>query len=74
MRVTYDPATGAAYLYLVDRIGPGEARRQEVVLDGRMVLDFDEGGKLLGIEILEGDVLLRSETVEGAKLPGGGHD
>ncbi len=74
MRVTYDPATGAAYLYLVDRIKPGEAKRQEVVLDGRLVLDFDEGGKLLGIEILEGDVMLRAETVEGAKVPGGSDD
>jgi uncharacterized protein YuzE len=65
--MTYDPSGGAAYVYLVDRIAPGEAKRQEVVLDGQVVLDLDAHGKLLGIEIIEGDSLLRPETIASAE-------
>jgi uncharacterized protein YuzE len=69
MRVTYDPADGMAYVYLVDDIKPGEAKRQEVTEDG-LVLDYDADGKLLGIEILGADRLLRPETIERAERPG----
>jgi uncharacterized protein YuzE len=66
MRLTYDPEARAAYVYLVDRIEPGEAKRQEVVLDGGVVLDLDAEGRLLGIEIVDGS-LLRPETLRAAE-------
>jgi uncharacterized protein YuzE len=65
MRVTYDPGSDAAYVYLVDHINPGEATRQEVA--GRLILDFDEAGKLLGIEILQAARMLRAETIRSAQ-------
>jgi uncharacterized protein YuzE len=68
--MTYDPEARAAYVYLVDRIAPGEAKRQEVVLDGQVVLDLDEHGKLLGVEIIYADSLLRPETIARAEQRG----
>jgi uncharacterized protein YuzE len=65
MRITHDPAADAAYVYLVDRIEPGESKRQEVT-EGGLVLDYDADGKLLGIEILYAGRLLRPETIESA--------
>lgn len=68
MRITYDPGDGgAAYVYLVDRISPGEAKRQVVTLDGQVLLDLDAEGRLLGVEILGADRLLRPETLAAAK-------
>jgi uncharacterized protein YuzE len=51
-RVTYDAEANAAYIYLADAIGRGEAVRQQVV-DGDIILDFDASGRLLGIEVLD---------------------
>ncbi len=59
-------------VYLVDRIDPGESKDQVVALDGSVVFDFDARGKLLGIEILRADSLLRPETMEAAEVPGAG--
>jgi uncharacterized protein YuzE len=68
--MTYDAEAKAAYVYLVDPIAPGEAKRQEVVLDGQVVLDLDEHGKLLGVEIIYADLLLRPETIARAERIG----
>jgi uncharacterized protein YuzE len=65
MRITYEG--GDAYVHLVDRIAPGEAKRQEVVFDGQLVLHLDPNGRLLGIEILDADALLRPETIASAE-------
>jgi uncharacterized protein YuzE len=67
--MTYDAEAKAAYVYL-DPIAPGEAKRQEVVLDGQVVLDLDEHGKLLGVEIIYADLLLRPETLARAERIG----
>ena len=52
MRMTYDPAADAMYLYLTERAaeGPRVARTEEVA-PGTM-LDFDSDGRVIGIEIL----------------------
>jgi uncharacterized protein YuzE len=52
MRMTYDPAADAAYLYLTER-GPEapEVARTEEVAPGVM-LDFDPESRVLGVEIL----------------------
>jgi uncharacterized protein YuzE len=50
MKATYDPEADAMYVYLR---GPSiTVARTAVLEDGRMV-DFDEAGKPLGVEILE---------------------
>jgi uncharacterized protein YuzE len=52
MRVTYDPAADAMYLYLTERSpGAPEVARTEEVATGVM-LDFDAQDRVLGVEIL----------------------
>ena len=52
MRVTYDPAADAMYLYLTERpSGSPEIARTEEVAAGVM-LDLDGDGRVIGIEIL----------------------
>jgi uncharacterized protein YuzE len=52
MRMTYDPAADAVYLYITEP-SPDDAavRRTEEVADGLM-LDFDVDGHVVGVEIL----------------------
>jgi uncharacterized protein YuzE len=52
MRMTYDPAADAMYLYLTERVAEGaSATRTEEVAPGVM-LDFDGAGRVIGIEML----------------------
>jgi uncharacterized protein YuzE len=51
MRITYDPAADAMYLYLTERSGGPEVARTEEVAPGLM-LDFDNDGRVIGIEVL----------------------
>jgi uncharacterized protein YuzE len=74
MRVTYDPAVNAAYIYLRE-IEPGGSRRTISVngpdlTTGSVVLDFDSEGRLIGIEVLEADRLLTPDLLKGAEPPG----
>lgn len=49
MRITYDPKVDAAYIYL-----SGNRREPETVeFDEDINLDFDAGGRLLGVEVLD---------------------
>ncbi len=51
MKWTYDKETGAAYLYIKDRIKKGEATKIVRVTDAIFV-DFDKQGRMLGIEFV----------------------
>jgi uncharacterized protein YuzE len=52
MRVIYDPAADAMYLYLTERAARApEVVRTEEVAPGLM-LDFDRDGRVIGIEML----------------------
>jgi uncharacterized protein YuzE len=54
MRVTYSASADAAYIYMVEEIADSEATTT-VSPDGLaalVMLDFDAGGRLLGIEVL----------------------
>ncbi len=70
MRVTYDASVDAAYIFLVDVIGPGEASKtyccdpQEV--NGQINLDFDSAGRLIGVEVLDASRFLSPELLEQA--------
>ncbi|MEU4091653.1 DUF2283 domain-containing protein [Streptomyces sp. NPDC026673] len=56
MRVTYDKTVNAAYLYFTDpQVSVTSARMypcDPVDVDGMINLDFDEHGRLIGIEVL----------------------
>ena len=69
MRTTYDREADAVYIALVD-VAPGEATVQHEVPTGNedstIVLDFDERGFLLGVEVLGASVVLRAEVLANA--------
>jgi uncharacterized protein YuzE len=55
MRVTFDAEDNVGYIYLVDDAAPGASGRQIVAEDGHgsaVVLDFDDAGRLVGLELL----------------------
>jgi uncharacterized protein YuzE len=69
--ITYDPESGSAYISLVPE-DAGFIPRSAITLEevdslgdaaGEIVLDFDEEGRLVGLEILSPELLLRSETL-----------
>jgi uncharacterized protein YuzE len=71
MRVTYDAAADAAYVSLVDIIGDGEAATQIRSITtpgdrGEVGLDFDAGGRLLGIEVLHASAVLPAAVLADA--------
>jgi len=71
MFITYDSETGSAYISLLPAEG-GFVHRTAISLSevedlgeaaDEIVLDLDEEGRLVGIEVLSPEVLLRSETL-----------
>ena len=70
MKVTYDSAIDAAYIYFVDSIAAGEVAKtypcdpREV--NGQINLDFDSKGRLLGIEVLDASHYLSQSFLQTA--------
>lgn len=62
VRVTYDQKVNAAYVYLADpKARPKVARMypcDPVEVGGMINLDFDENGRLVGIEVLAASLKL----------------
>lgn len=72
VRMTYDPDADAAYIYVTDPIGRGEAA-SGVVLDhhfdsASVNVDLDDQNRLLGIELLGVSRLLRPEALPQADV------
>ena len=70
MRITYDKEADAAYIYVVDKIGKGEAKMTcsiDKKVSGMVNLDFDAAGRLLGIELIPGSRLLSKEVLSSAR-------
>lgn len=69
LRMTYDPESDAAYIYITDPIEPGGVASGSTLnrpLDRSAVnADFDHEGRLLGIELLGVSRLLRPGVVSG---------
>ena len=69
VKVEFDRKANAAYIYLAD-VGPGEAVSQHVVdapgARGMIVLDFDQTGRLIGIDVGGATSALPPEVLERA--------
>ncbi|MEU6370229.1 DUF2283 domain-containing protein [Streptomyces sp. NPDC046931] len=71
MRVEYDASANMAYIYVVDRIGPGEAVRQVVAGEDTLaLLDLDSQGRLLGIELFDARARLHPDVLDRAEQIG----
>lgn len=74
MMITYDKSADAVYIYLAHTIAPGSVKRTcpcDVLETGVQVnLDFDDSGRILGIEILDASVRLPKEILTEAKIIG----
>ncbi|GAA3629958.1 hypothetical protein GCM10022200_10860 [Microbacterium awajiense] len=69
-RFTIDHAADAAYFPIATSIGEGESVENLIVErpQGTLVLDFDGGGRLLGVEVLGAKALLTAETIRDAEV------
>lgn len=70
MKHTYDRVADAAYIEFVD-VTPGEAAVQQEVpvgdTDSTIIMDFDQNGFLLGMEILGASAILRDDLLAAAE-------
>lgn len=57
MTVYYHTQDDTALIALRGSVGPGEAARVGVTLDGRMAFYLDKAGYLIGIELRDMDLL-----------------
>ncbi len=62
MKFEYDKEADAAYIYVKYPIKKGEAKKT-IELNEDIILDFNEKGKLLGIEILDASKVLSKEAI-----------
>ena len=74
MKITYDAEADAAYIQMVDKIGPGESAAQVHSIatpgdKGEITIDFDSQGRVLGFEILWASAVLREEVLAQAVPP-----
>ena len=71
MRITYDAAADAVYIYLTgDPLSPGRTTIQAgnpPAIDGFIALDWKDG-RLVGIEVLDASSRLHPDLLEEAKI------
>ncbi|HIH42436.1 TPA: DUF2283 domain-containing protein [Candidatus Woesearchaeota archaeon] len=62
MKLEYDKEVDAAYIYLDQPLKDGEAKKT-IELNENIILDFDDKGKLLGVEILNATKVLNKKVL-----------
>ena len=62
MKLEYDKEVDAAYLYLEHPIKDGEVKKT-IELNENIIIDFDEKGKLLGMEILNASKVMNKKVL-----------
>jgi uncharacterized protein YuzE len=62
MKLEYDKEADAAYVYFEYPIKDGQAKRTQEI-SGNIIADFDENGKLLGVEILNASKVLSKKVL-----------
>ena len=71
MRITYDEASDAATIYLVESIGSGGAPRSIMcdfeVSGGAVILLLSAADELVGIEVLGASKILPAQLLAGAR-------
>ena len=73
LRVTYDKVADAAYIYFTDpaSIAPGMAAStytcDPTKVPGMINLDFDRGGRLIGVEVLDARSKLPAHVLDQAR-------
>ena len=67
MKFEYDKEADAAYLYIEYPIKDGEAKKT-LEVNKNIILDFNDKGKLLGIEILDASKVLHKKALLDAQL------
>lgn len=74
MKITYDKSVEAVYIQLADEIEPGGVKKtypcDPIEVKGMINLDFDEEGRLVGIEVLGAKNKLPKELLEKAEIIG----
>ncbi len=60
MKLEYNKEVDAAYIYLED---VGKKSSKTVEISEHIVLDFNEKGKIIGIEILDASKMLNKKTL-----------
>ena len=70
-RATYDAEADAAYFPVARSIGAGESVENVVIerLSGTLVIDFDDAGHLLGVEVVGARSLLTEATIDRLSPP-----
>jgi uncharacterized protein YuzE len=72
MRITYDPDVDAAYIYLSETFGDGEATHtygcDPAEVGGMINLDFDDHGRMLGIEVMDASHHLPEQLLKDAEI------
>ncbi|MEV7599026.1 DUF2283 domain-containing protein [Kitasatospora sp. NPDC089797] len=71
LKVTYDPTADAAYVHFTDpqahTLSAHTYPCDPVAVDGMINLDFDEQGRLIGIEILDARAKLPAHLLDSAE-------
>ncbi len=67
MKFEYDKEVDAAYIYLKYPIKDGEAKRT-IELNDSIIVDFDDKGKILGVEILGASKIMNKKVLVEAQL------
>ncbi len=62
MKLEYDEEVDAAYIYIEYPIEDGKVKKT-IELNENIILDFDEKGRLLGVEILNASKVLKKEVL-----------
>ena len=66
MKIEYDKDVDAAYVYLDDTIKDAEVKKT-IELNDQIILDFNDKGKLLGVEILDASKVLNKKVISEAQ-------
>lgn len=68
MRITYDKQADAVYIYIQNNIKKGGVAKTYMCdtadIDGMINLDFDEQGRLIGIEIMDASKKLPKDLLD----------
>lgn len=63
MKFEYDRDVDAAYIYLEYPIEEGQVKKT-IELNDNIIVDFDESGKLIGVEILNASKVINKKVLE----------